>query len=49
MIQNFPEHKIDISKSISGDELVSSHVRIELLELWLQVVVTVRLTLFEWS
>ena len=49
MIKNFPEHEIDISKGLASNKPVSVHVRVQLFELRLQVVVAVSFTLFKWS
>jgi len=49
MIEDFPEHEIDVRKSLSGDKVVAGHVSVKLLELRLERVLTVGFSLSEWS
>lgn len=45
MIQNLPEHKVNVGKSLSCDELASAHVSVKLLQLWFQRVFAVSFAL----
>ena len=49
VIENLPEHEVDISQRCTSDKLVVLHVRIKLLQLRLERVLAVTLTLIKRS
>ena len=49
MIEDFPEHEINVRKSLSGNKIVSGHVSVKLFELRLERVLAVSFSLSEWS
>ena len=49
MIQDFPEHKIDVGQCFARYVLAALHIGIKLLQLWFESVLAVALALIEWS
>ena len=47
MVQDLPEHEVNIGQRFAGDKLVALHVRIKLLQLRLQRILAVTLALIE--